>query len=72
MTDTPASYTDKAGQFPRVASGEAALEFALPVVQRALNDNLIMVDGESLVITGYLDPGAYAVECQGDSEIEIL
>lgn len=37
--------------------------------QRVLAADLTLADGECLVITGYIDPGAYEVDCQGDAEV---
>lgn len=40
--------------------------------QRNLTSNLLMVDGESLVLVGYINPGAFEITLLGDSEIEVL
>jgi len=42
LTDTPATYTGQAGKFPKVNSGETALEFADPdsIIQTIHIDNV--------------------------------
>lgn len=40
--------------------------------QRILSADLTLVNGECLVITGYLDAGSYVVDCQGDAEVCVL
>jgi len=40
--------------------------------QRVLTDDLSLVDGECLVVTGYIDPGAYEVDCEGDAEVIVV
>jgi hypothetical protein len=61
-------------------TGDGTLDSPLSVVggggggayQRNLAANLTLADGQCLVVTGYIDLGAYSVTLNGNAELEIL
>jgi len=56
----------------RVTDTEAASGSSGGAYQRVLTSNLSLVDGECLVLTGYLDLDNYILTLDGDSRLEIL
>lgn len=43
-----------------------------PVFQRTISDNLILTEGESLVVAEYIDMALYSIDLQGDADIQII